>query len=151
MSTALDSIDSSKREVLLETIRTTGSIPHACLEIGITTRDLTRLRKKSVMLDEMVLDAVEIATADLEVEARRRAVEGVEKGVYFKGELVETEKVYSDTLLRDLLKANNPDKFRERVDVNHTGSVSVNINGYKQFQEMNKLNKAPIEGEVVDR
>lgn len=42
-----------------------------------------------------------------EDEAIRRAVVGVEKGVYYEGERVDTEIEYSDTLLAKILAARN--------------------------------------------
>jgi hypothetical protein len=44
----------------------------------------------------------------LEDEARRRAFEGVPKGVYYRGALVGYERKYSDRLLVQLLKAHPP-------------------------------------------
>src|SRR5580704_13771241 len=43
-------------------------------------------------------DAIEEGTDLLEDEARRRAAEGVERGIYHAGERIDTELVYSDTL-----------------------------------------------------
>lgn len=54
----------------------------------------------------------------LEQEAHRRAVIGIEKPVYYRGEEVGTVTEFSDQLLVTLLKANLPDKYRERVDLN---------------------------------
>jgi hypothetical protein len=62
----------------------------------------------------------------LETEAFRRAVEGVEKAIYHKGELVAHETVYSDTLLVKLLEGNSP-KYSKKVEVAHTGGFSVEI------------------------
>lgn len=53
----------------------------------------------------------------LETEAHRRAVLGVTKVVYWHGEPIGFEVEYSDALLTTLLKANAPDKYRERVDI----------------------------------
>lgn len=66
------------------------------------------------------------AFADLlEEEAVRRAHKGVKKPVYQGGELVGHIDEYSDTLLIFLLKAVRPDKYRERVDMRHSGGVNV--------------------------
>lgn len=62
-------------------------------------------------------DAREAFVESLEEEARRRAHEGVEKGVYWNGVLTATEKHYSDVLLIFLLKANAPRKYRDRVSI----------------------------------
>jgi hypothetical protein len=64
------------------------------------------------------------STEVLESEARRRAVDGVEKErrVYDnRGNLIDeyTETSYSDTLLIFLLKARDPNKYRERLQLQH--------------------------------
>jgi hypothetical protein len=56
------------------------------------------------------------AARTLEDEAVRRAYEGLRKPVWYKGKIVGYETEYSDTLLLAVLKANNPDKFRDRVE-----------------------------------
>lgn len=71
-------------------------------------------------------EAKQEANARLEEEARRRAVEGLEKVLFYKGEPIMdprpghegkpyVEHQYSDTLLIALLKANMPDKYTERI------------------------------------
>lgn len=57
--------------------------------------------------------AQEQAADRLEREAVRRATAGVEKTVWYKGEPVGTERVYSDVLLIFLLKGLRPEKFRD--------------------------------------
>lgn len=57
----------------------------------------------------------------LESEAIRRAYTGWDRPIYQRGELCGVERVYSDMLLKLMLGALKPDKFRERVDV--SGSV----------------------------
>src|SRR5690606_15500082 len=59
--------------------------------------------------------AVKIGLGVLEDEATRRAVEGVLKPVYQKGKKVGTVREYSDTLLIVLLKAQAPEKYKDRV------------------------------------
>ncbi len=76
-------------------------------------------------------DAVEESADYLEAEAYRRAVTGTRKGIYHQGVLVTTEKQYSDALLTLLLKANRPDKFRERSSVDHSGKVEHDFGGAK--------------------
>ncbi len=53
----------------------------------------------------------------LEREATRRAVDGVEKGIWYRGNRVGSEKQYSDLLLLAQLKANNPEKYKERTEI----------------------------------
>ena len=61
----------------------------------------------------------------LEPEAIRRAVEGVEKAVYYQGEPVGTVREYSDTLLIFLLKGWKSDRYKERREVFHRGAVAL--------------------------
>ena len=67
--------------------------------------------------------AQKIAVEHLEAEARRRAVEGIEEPVFYKGEIVGHKMRYSDTLLMFLLKGNAPEKYKDRVEQQHTGEV----------------------------
>ena len=46
----------------------------------------------------------------LELEARRRAYEGVEKPVFHAGEECDFIRQYSDVLMMFLLKAHRPDR-----------------------------------------
>jgi hypothetical protein len=75
--------------------------------------------------------ADEQASERLEQEARRRAVEGVEKPVFHKGEVCGTIREYSDTLLIFLLKGAKPEKYHDRVR-----------------QEMSGPNGGPIETKI---
>lgn len=69
--------------------------------------------------------ALEHSVQLLEQEARRRALKGVKEAVYHKGEVVGHVQRYSDVLTIFLLKAHRPGTYRERVDVNHGGTVKV--------------------------
>jgi hypothetical protein len=61
------------------------------------------------------------ALADrLEKEAIRRAYEGYDRPIFQGGVQVGVERIYSDTLLKMMLGALRPEKFRERVDVSGT-------------------------------
>jgi hypothetical protein len=63
--------------------------------------------------------AQQMAGDFLEEEAIRRAVDGVQKGVWHQGALVGKERVYSDTLLIFALKGAKPAKYKEsRTQVN---------------------------------
>ncbi len=73
--------------------------------------------------------AEEDAADLLEQEAIRRARDGFEKGVYHKGERVDSELQYSDSLMVFLLKGRRNAVFGDRVDLNadirHTSILAV--------------------------
>jgi hypothetical protein len=65
-------------------------------------------------------DAKQRACDALEQEARRRAMEGVEKPIVRNGFVVDTYTEYSDTLLIFLMKGAMPDKYKDRIHQEHT-------------------------------
>ena len=75
-------------------------------------------------------EALETAIDAMELEARRRAVEGVEKPIVGRvgkdqDGIITYVREYSDSLMTLLLKAHRPDKYRERQDVHHSGTVEI--------------------------
>ena len=72
-------------------------------------------------------DAHDEACGVLELEARRRAVIGVEKPVHYQGERVDTVREYSDTLLIFMLKGAMPAKYQERRQIEHRGGVPLEV------------------------
>lgn len=107
--------------VFLETLQATGNVSGSARAAGIDRTTAYEHRGRHPDFASRWEAAVEEATDGLETEARRRAVEGVEKPVYQGGELVGTVQEYSDTLLLALLKAHRPDKFRDKFQ----GAIQV--------------------------
>lgn len=66
-------------------------------------------------------DAKKRAVETLEAEAFRRGVKGILKPVFYKGGRCGQIREYSDTLLIVLLKANAPEKYRERHEISGPG------------------------------
>lgn len=130
----------SRKEIILEAIRAGHSFRKACEAAGVSTQTGRNWRKDDPLFDEAYHQAVEDGTDLLEDEARRRAVDGVERDVYYQGDVVGQETVYSDGLLTTLLKANRPEKYRDRLDASIKGSVTVEIvkfSGVENNEEKN--------------
>jgi hypothetical protein len=115
-----------------------GVVSHACTAAKIDRSTAYRNRDEHEDFAEAWKDALEIAADALELEARRRAYEGVEEPVYGKGSgpnagtvKVGTIRKYSDTLMMFLLKGARPEKFRERFDHNlhgpNNGAIPVQV------------------------
>ncbi len=97
-----------------------GTIHHAAKKVGIGRRTHYFWIETDPAYAEAFKEAQEDATEQLEREARRRAVEGTIKPVFYEGKQVNTRvREYSDTLLIFLLKGLRPDRYRERFE--HTG------------------------------
>ena len=109
-----------KREKFLTAYAELGTISHAAARTGISRMTVYRWLE-----DESFKSAFEGAKKEvvdkLEREAIRRATEGVDKPVYYKGELVDTIREYSDTLLIFLLKGQKPDIYGDKVRQEVTG------------------------------
>lgn len=78
-------------------------------------------------------EATKIGVESLEEEAHRRAYHGTEKPVFHKGEICGHIREYSDTLLQFLLKAHKPDVYREKVDHEFAGAITVKIEADDDF------------------
>lgn len=131
---AAHSITHPKKRACLTALAETGNVTEATRAAGVHRRthyDWLDPKKSgqeaAAIYAEAVEDAMEAAADRLEREAFRRAVEGVDEPVYQGGELVGTVRKYSDTLLIFLLKGARPEKFRERHEHRHSGSVRFNL------------------------
>jgi len=100
-----------KRETFLILLAVSGVVSYACSGIGIARQTAYDHKGKDEEFSDRWDAAVEDATNALEMEARRRAIDGIGKGVYYQGIRVDTEKVYSDNLLMFLLKGRRPAEF----------------------------------------
>ena len=108
----------SKKRAFLDSFRELGNVSLAarCAEINRGTH-YKWFSEDSEYADRFS-DAKEDAADALEAEARRRAVEGVEKPVgWYQGTAGGTIQEYSDTLLIFLLKGVRPEKYVERYEL----------------------------------
>lgn len=107
-----------KRKLFLASLRETGgNVSKSCELAGISRVAAYDWRAADPSFAIEWETAIESGTDELEEEARRRALEGVKKPVFHKGEKVGFVNEYSDTLLIFLLKARRPEKYRERFDI----------------------------------
>lgn len=96
------------------------TITHAARAVGIDPRRHYDWLETDPDYPARFTEAEEAAIQELEREARRRAIEGVEEPAgWYKGRPGGYVRRYSDTLLIVLLKAARPAKYRERFE--HSG------------------------------
>ncbi len=105
----------------LEELSKTGNVSASARMAGISRVTAYANRESNEEFAALWDDAIEIATDALELEARRRALEGTIKPVFYQGVSCGQIQEYSDTLMIFLLKAHRPDKFREQSSVEVTG------------------------------
>lgn len=107
--------------VFLRTYARHGIVTDGTVAAGITRRIYKRWRRDDEAFAENCKDAEVMACDLMEREARRRAIEGFDRPVIYKGEVTETYTDYSDALLTTLMKGNLPKKYKDRVE--HGGSI----------------------------
>lgn len=109
-----------QKELFLEVLAHSGNVTAGAKAAGWRYPTIAeRYRDEDPDFSCAWTDALRQAVDAMEEEARRRAVDGVDEPVYYKGENVGSVKKYSDKLLEMLLKANRPEKFRE---IEHTST-----------------------------
>lgn len=97
----------------------TGIVKRACEAVDITRQTAYEWRDEDPEFAAAWEKALKVGVGELEDEAHRRAFEGYDKPIVHQGAITGTFKEYSDTLAIFLLKAHNPEKYRERSDVKH--------------------------------
>jgi hypothetical protein len=113
-----------KQAAFLEAYAKVGNVAGAARQAGIERVDHYRWLKADKTYAERFESAEAEAADTLEQEARRRALIGVDRPIFHKGEQVGSVKQPSDTLLIFLLKGALPAKYRENVNLD--GKLDLN-------------------------
>lgn len=132
------------REKFLSTFEYTGMVSEACRMIGIARSTAYLERQRNEEFAVAWADVEERATERLESEAFRRAHDGVSKMVVSAGQVLGQEQVYSDGLLQFLLKAKRPERYRDRVDVAHSGQVKKDVHVRVDLGKLNEEQLAQL-------
>ncbi len=119
----------AKMRRLVAALQETGIVRAACEASGIAKRNHFYWMQMYPRYRAMTRQALREAAEKLEMEARKRAIEGVVESTHTKrdakGNVVAVHVVrrYSDRLLELLLKAHMPRKYRERSSVEVSGKI----------------------------
>lgn len=116
----------------------------AARTLGVSLRTLQKARERDPEIRRQWSEADDAGTEALEQEAYRRAVLGIEKGLFYQGERFGSEREYSDQLLIVLLKARCPEKYKDRLDVKHDLGPDI-IERLRAGRE-----RAALAGRVID-
>jgi len=99
------------KKVFLEAYAACGAIGPASRKAGVDRDTILRWRHKDKAFDKAVMNAKEDSVDALRLTAFQRAINGTSKG--------------ADTLMIFLLKAGDPEMYRERYDVHSSGSFTL--------------------------
>ena len=101
-----------RKTVFLEELTDTVNVTLACRRAGIPRRTAYDWRESDAPFARKWDAALEEGIDLLEAELHRRAFEGVERPITYKGEQVGTWRYYSDSLAMFLLRAHRPERYR---------------------------------------
>lgn len=104
----------------------TCNVGKACKAIDISRVTAYKWRKEIPEFADAWDDAMKTGVSALEDEAHRRAFDGTVEPVFQQGMEIGAVRKYSDTLAIFLLKAHNPDKYRENSKVELAGKLAIN-------------------------
>ncbi len=129
------------KPAFIEALRATGNVTRAAQYAGRSRNQAYYVRRQSADFAAQWDEALEEGTDLLDAEARRRAVTGIDKPVYYKGKVVGSITKYSDKLLMFLLKAHRPQKFRDGGKVEHPGAIDIGVDRDREKRTMERLEK----------
>jgi len=112
-----------RKKLFLAAYREVGIITKAAEVAGISRRTHYKWLEADKDYAKQFSEATEDAADAMESEAWRRAMQGTEKPVFYKGKQCGSIQEFSDVLLIFMLKGARPEKYRERVE--HMGGIDT--------------------------
>ena len=138
--------DETAKAKFIATVVATDNLSAACRAVGISRTTLSRHLQEDPEFAQALQQARDEAADELEAIVRQRAVQGVPKRLWYKGEPVRdpetgeqaVEVEYNVARELALLKAAKPHKYRDRADINVAGSVDVNFSAAEIVERVNR-------------
>jgi hypothetical protein len=117
-----------KRSRFLNILSRTGSLKKAAAQVKLSPRALMLAKNKYPDFAKNWVIALEIYNSfEVEESIRHRALDGVKKAVYFQGNIVGYEIIYDSGLTQFWTKANLPEKYGDKTNINISGNVNHGI------------------------
>ena len=121
-------------------LSTTCKIVKSCELAGVSYQELIVRRRADPEFEKWFQDVYEVALQRMEDEAMRRAVDGIEKPIVYKGVICGTSLEYSDALLMFLLKGGRPEKYKDRTqneNINHNDELADRLAAARKRDDEN--------------
>lgn len=119
-------------------LQTCGLEAKSARAAGVSLRKVKRQYDTDPGFHELAMDALEEFADEIEQEAHRRAIEGVEEPVYHQGSVVGFVTKYSDTLLAKLLTGRRPEIFGNKTEVTGAagGPLTIKIESFDEHSDI---------------
>lgn len=121
---ALPDITYAQLELYFSYVETSGRKRYSAIMAGVDPARMTYYINKEKALKQLEMLAMQGYCELIDAAIHDRAINGVERGVYYKGVQIAVERHYSDSLLLALAKANSP-KYREHLSVDANVAAGV--------------------------
>lgn len=121
-----------KIKKFLKELERTGNFKASCAAIDVVPATVYVAMRRDKQFADAVTIAREKVGYDIELELRRRAIEGVEEQIFHQGEPIGVRMKYSDRLL-ELLAKGNIEKYGK---LENNFGIEINVN---QDSMKNKL------------
>ena len=111
------------KPIFLAKLQEMAVVTFAAQAAGITRSGAYKARDRDPKFARRWQEALDTAVDMLEAKAHEVAFVGVLEPVYYKGDLVGHVRKYSVDMMKFLLAAHRPEKYRHNVAVNHAGKI----------------------------
>ncbi len=128
-----------KQALFLKALTETVNVTLSCRKAGVPRRTVYDWREADAAFADRWDEALEEGIDLLEAEVHRRAFEGVERPVYYKGERVGEWRHYSDALATFLLRAHRPEKYRDAPKAKPAASVEEEAKTEEEKEHESKV------------
>lgn len=102
---------------------------------GVTRSAIVKEREKNEAFREQEQDIMVQCGELIRAEVWRRGVDGVDKGIYYQGQKVATEKQYSDSLLLALAKVHDKAFVERKIITGEGGPIRVEIADFSNMSD----------------
>jgi hypothetical protein len=125
-------ITQTQADIFLAAYRKTGLLQQSARQAGLTKHDIEAYTKKPTAEGETFALNLQQAAEDwsdtIRAELSRRAIDGIDEDVFYKGEWIATKRVYSDSLLTLMATATLPEYKKNQES--QQGGVTIQINTF---------------------
>jgi len=131
----------------LAALAETANVQYAAQQIPRSPTTCYARRKRDPACAEAWDATMEQAVENVfEAEAIRRAIEGVDRDVFFQGKKVGSTREYSDTLLIFLLKGWKPARYKECREGVHAGAMAL----LRKLEQVGKMSPDELQAFLLE-
>lgn len=141
----------AKRAVFLKELRKTLNVSAAARKAGIGNSTVYRHRRANARFRADWDAALAEAVDDVESNILRRAIEGVERPVYYRGQKVGSIRTYSDALGMFVLKAKRPEVYARLVGAGAAGAAAEMTEAEAKAELLRRLDRLAEGGAEAER